>query len=390
MTTLISTVAASLSVPRADAADSFVLHAPLELLARVGLLDHVAPAGRDAAAFRLRRLGELFEQWGPPVDTVGPDVPAPALAAALDSGDLDGVDAAVVALASTTGAAALRDLLADQVITRLAAAGHAPILLALLPRIAGGALPVELLRQPARELARNPSWRLGWFDTIASGGPATLATAIAALPRLASPASTFIYPLMHGVEEAGIGEHLATGVGAATVDEARRVLLRAAAHSMLIEPDEEVPYGWTHCLTMPQAVLDIAAACASPRRAIAVAATYVAGFRCQLGTVDLATPFEPVDPAMDLTAALREAPELAAASVLHTPPEELATVRTILATEASARHDAHLVKYTLASLEAAAADPPAARVYLAAAARLLGYWVRNPDPADALSAAAAS
>ena len=38
------------------------------------------------------------------------------------------------------------------------------------------------------------------------------------------------------------------------------------------------------------------------------------------------------------------------------------------------RHDAHLVKYTLACLDAMAADPPAARLYLAAAATLLAFW----------------
>ena len=39
------------------------------------------------------------------------------------------------------------------------------------------------------------------------------------------------------------------------------------------------PYGWTHCLTLSQAVLSIRPWIADPTRAAAIAATYVVAFR---------------------------------------------------------------------------------------------------------------
>ena len=46
---------------------------------------------------------------------------------------------------------------------------------------------------------------------------------------------------------------------------------------------------------------------------------------------------------------------------------------------ACAHRDAHLVKYTLACLDAAAADPDAARLFHAGAASLLAFW-EAPTP----------
>jgi hypothetical protein len=50
-----------------------------------------------------------------------------------------------------------------------------------------------------------------------------------------------------------------------------------------------------------------------------------------------------------------------------------------LATRASVQRDAHLVKYTLACLDAAAADPDRRRLYLGAAASLVGWWAQLDD-----------
>ena len=52
---------------------------------------------------------------------------------------------------------------------------------------------------------------------------------------------------------------------------------------MLQEPPDYAPYGWSHCLTMPQAVMGIAGDGVDVPRATAVAATYVVGFRAALG-----------------------------------------------------------------------------------------------------------
>ena len=59
---------------------------------------------------------------------------------------------------------------------------------------------------------------------------------------------------------------------------------------------------------------------------------------------------------------------------------------TSLATTASISHDAHLVKYTLACLDAAAADPRHRDLYLAAADHLHRWWEERGDPNDPLGA----
>jgi hypothetical protein len=161
---------------------------------------------------------------------------------------------------------------------------------------------------------------------------------------------------------------------------ARRELARVAALSMLEEPPDFAPYGWSHCLTMPQAVLGLAGRGASPRTAVAVAATHVVGFRAALGTRALDGRYEPPPPATpDLREAIATGPQEAAAAAFHAPEEALPDVVTELATQASLHHDAHLVKYTLACLDAAADDPPRRRLFLAAAASLSAWWAAHPS-----------
>jgi hypothetical protein len=123
-----------------------------------------------------------------------------------------------------------------------------------------------------------------------------------------------------------------------------------AAWSMVHEGPDHVPYGWTHALTIPQAVLSLGV---EPRRSVAVAASQAIGFRSSMGTRRL-------DP---------EAPLPATADL---GPVELAT--------AASRHgDAHVVKYTLAALDAAEFDPACRDLYLAAANRLHEWWWEQPD-----------
>src|SRR5256714_1779291 len=77
------------------------------------------------------------------------------------------------------------------------------------------------------------------------------------------------------------------------VETARGILLRVAAQSMLQDNRKAAPYGWTHCLTMPQAVLIAAEHGADPEVAVAVAATYVLGFRSTLGRVRIDRAWTP-------------------------------------------------------------------------------------------------
>ena len=144
-----------LAVPRVDPADSFVLHAPLELAARVALLPLVHPAAPRGGPPADRRASQT--------STRRSDRPSPTptaarfdsvadgaarLLAAIERGELDDVDeAARLARPAPPRPSSCSALLTDAVTPRLAAAAHAPIFLYQLPRVAPrGELTGELLR----------------------------------------------------------------------------------------------------------------------------------------------------------------------------------------------------------------------------------------------------
>ncbi len=345
------------SIPRAEPADSFVLHAPLELMARVGLLPFVPPDRRGAALAALREMVEQYEAAGPacdPPDTMSfptPQDAAEALDRSLRDGDLDTVDAATVWLAAHCSHREIRHLVAESIVDSLAAAAHAPIGLHLLARVAGGSLSATLLRGPLREVARQPDWRITWFrGAPVPAEPTSLSSALTAIPQLGRPGSDFIFPLMSQIEQAGVaarvlGPALGNTLDVATV---RRELQRAAVWSMVHDDPQQAPYGWSHALTMPQAVLSLAGDGVDRRTAVAVAATFVAGFRAAHGT----RPLGSIVP--DTTTEPRSVSDLASYAARH--------------------HDAHLVKYTLACLHAAADDPTWRNEYLGAAAYLADWW----------------
>jgi hypothetical protein len=404
---LVDAASRVLAIPKQAPADSFVLHAPLELLARAALLARVRPSGRESARQRIAELAAGYEAAGDPVDdprptpieaASSPSVLAARLAAALRMGDLDDVDALAVQLASSAPPSELRAWLGPVVVRSLGAAAHGGILLDLLGRDPAGLVDRRVIRGALREIARQPEWQLSWFDdddgADAGGGGSPARSwrpgleepwvdALVDVPLLGVPGSTFIYPLMHQVEASGtaaavLGPTLAgavpAGGAAADVLAARRQLGRIAAWSMLQEGPEHAPYGWTHCLTMPQAVLALVPSI-DARTAVAVASTYVLGFRTALGTRVLDPDEVPIGPVLDDAAeAIAEGREAAAATVWHAPDDALAAVVETLATNAAAHHDAHLVKFTLACLDAAELDPPARRLHLAAAASLAAVW----------------
>src|SRR5689334_20398382 len=251
---LIAECAAVIDAPKAAPPNSFVLHAPLELLARALLLERVPDGARPAARDRIGALAAAYAAAGP--------------AAAPD-------DVPSMPDASTI----------DDVVLSLAAAGHAPILLELRPRVAD-VPPTFGTGLVAMELARYPDWRFEWAaDRVAAGVPSGDLFERLAAPR--SPGDTgsdFIYPTMHLTDASGLAaEVLDEPLRHLGVDDARRILLRVAAHSMLQDAPAAAPYQWTHCLTLPQAALAAVDAGADPERAVAVAATYVLGFRAVQG-----------------------------------------------------------------------------------------------------------
>ena len=396
---LVDAVTRIVATPKVAPADSFVLHAPLELLARVRLLGHLSARDREPARQRIAGLAAAYAAAGAEIDPpplrpdLTPEHAAVDLVAAIAAGDLDAVDPLAATLGAITTPVDLGPRLGPALIASLAAAGHASILLYLWPRTPGlGASAGDLLRGPARELARNPGWSLRWIDVQPPAGrrpetpaapPATaLIDALAALPALGVPGNTFIYPLMHQVDECEAAvELLRAGIERSPdTGSAARQLSRVAAWSMLGEPDEHAPYGWTHCLTIPQAVMGLAAHGVEPRRAVAVAATHVAGFRGALAQrpLDRAPMAQSATARGTLDDALAAGPAAAAAHAWHATEAERGGLRAALAASASRHHDAHLVKYTLACFDSAAADPTETRLYLAAAASLAAYWAGQP------------
>jgi hypothetical protein len=191
-------------------------------------------------------------------------------------------------------------------------------------------------------------WHLDLPANSSSAGG--LYEAIRRAPQLGRPGSDFIYPLMSQVQDSGLAAELLGPVLADRFDVAAagRTLTRVAAWSMVHDDPSQAPYGWSHALTMPQAVMALAGSAVTARTALAVAATFTLGFRAAHGTVELPDVIEP-------------------GAGTSWSVESLATA-------ASLHEDAHLVKHTLACLHAAEDDPAGAPLYLQAAAHLAEWW----------------
>ena len=129
-----------------------------------------------------------------------------------------------------------------------------------------------------------------------------------------------------------------------------RSLLRIAALSMLQDDPDSAPLGWSHCLTIPQGIMALAPHSKDKAVVARIAATAVLGFRSTLGKVSLDRSWKPLG-----------SPDI-----------------SVLAARAAVHEDAHLAKYTVACLSAAATDPPAQQLFLAAADCLGAWWDARP------------
>ena len=144
---------------------------------------------------------------------------------------------------------------------------------------------------------------------------------------------------------------------------------------MLQDDPAHAPYGWSHALTMPQGALSCADAVEDQTMLVRIAATHALGFRATLGKARL-NDAPPPRPRSD--AFVNVAPRDAAGAVYHADAGRIGEIRTAMATRAATHADAHLAKYTLAAFDAAARDPAAARLFLAAAAYLGAWWDAHP------------
>jgi hypothetical protein len=385
---LFDRAASVVSVPRRPVANSFVLHAPLELMARRLLLPLVPPRARRAARERLLWVAARYEHAGEPieierhVDYESVEAVRHALLAALEGGDVDGVDAAA---AQFLAAATVDEVmtLAEPVAAMLAAAGHAPIGFFLAGRLATTSRSaVTLLRPTLRELARAPQPRVEWIDGAAApgGDEASLSRALAGTPQLGLPGTDFIFPIVHQVDgevaPTVLKGNIPAGITAAAVG-----TLRVAAHSMLQDDPAFAPYGWTHCLTLPHAIFELMPWLSDRHRAAAVAATYVVAFRAAESAHPLDVGWVPEPVSTDLIDALDAEPDVAASAWYHATAAALDQALPELVSRGAVHEDAHVAKYTLACLAAGERDRSQRALYLAAAASLVAWWAQRESTA---------
>jgi hypothetical protein len=149
---------------------------------------------------------------------------------------------------------------------------------------------------------------------------------------------------------------------------------------MLQGDPEQAPFGWTHCLTLAQGALRAGTLAGDEPLATYVAMVYLIAHWGAYGIGTLDPDHIPEPTRHGLRDALDLSPDDAAAAAWH-DPDRVATA-AVLASAASSNHDAHRVKYTLACLDAAADDPAAEPLYLAAAAYLNSWWQLRGDPDD--------
>jgi len=378
---LIQAVAASIAPPKAQINSSFLLHAPLELLARAWLLPHVRPYRREDARRRIAEIAARYAAEGPEIESKPrayptADAALSELSMALHVGDADVVDSALLFLTPRISIERFRATLAESILPSLGAAGHAPILLMLLEGTAGRfSESSALLRSSLRALALESSRRLTWME--ADGDPdgrfaPALFDCLAAPPSVETPSNS-IASTMLAVERDGYAARiLAAATNGVTAPAAKRILLRVAALSMLLDDPEHAPYGWTHCFTLPQAILSLENVASDVTRVVRIAATHSLGFRATLGRVRLQYPFAPERRIGSMQP--QRGPSDVAAAVFYAEADQRQSIRAQLLERAAIHADAHLAKYTMACLTAADHDPQESALYLAAAAYLEAWW----------------
>jgi hypothetical protein len=382
---LIRAVAACITCPKVQINSSFLLHAPLEFLARAWLLQHLPPHKREDARRRIAEIAVRYAGGGPEIESKPKEYSAvddalQELSAALRAGDADAVDSAFLFLLPRISAERFRAGLAEEILPSLGAAGHASILLLLLPGAADRFPGMgALLRSPLRALALEAGLRLTWMETVAPSPESVtpgLFARLAALPSRIAVSSISIAPTMLAVERDGYAARvLASATNVMTARDAERILLRTAALSMLQDDPAHAPYGWSHCFTIPQAILSLADVASDVTRVVRIAATHVLGFRATLGSARLQYPYIPERRTGDTV--LQREPVDAAAVAFNAVADECRSIRALLIEHAAAHADSHLAKYTMACLIAVDRDPEESALYLAAAAYLGAWWDRR-------------
>lgn len=399
---LYRSVAAIISKPQAKGINSFALHAPLELMARFGLLPFVDPQERRLARMQMVATAAAYESGIEAVELPKPINPFPSFSAAKQeftrtfrSASPDGLDSVVLQISSQFGTASLVELLTPLALPTLTGASHSHIGLWLLLRhgmAASEAGDAKLLRAAVRRIAAEPNLQLSSFSGMAVAGGQKLTQTPEQLehevleklsnPPKGQPGTASLRPLIQAGERTGnpdmlFGNIIRTDLTNEQVDAAFRAVLRVCAHSMLQDDLGQAKFGWSHCLTLPQAACGLANVNIDRKLALAATLVWITSYRSILSRIPLNFGWSPeaVDASISISEALHTSPATAAARVWHADPAEIPMIMRTLATEASIRTDQHLAKYTRACFDVVSFDPLHKHLYLAAAAHLCALWI---------------
>lgn len=380
-----------LSIPRSGEANSFTLHAPLELMARAQLLPLVSGRWRETARQRIAHIAATWSATGGPFetrdDTAHAAQPLHALTEAVRHGDRETADRSFVFLCARRDQDQIVADLVDVVLPQLGGAAHGAIFLELLPRFRpAGVNPALMARTLLRDIAHHPDWRLGWFDEPRP----ERAHGVSLTDRLVSPradgepSSHFVQPTMALVEDTGLNYRtLADVTEGLSIDEARRQLLPIAAMSMLQDAPTNAPYGWTHCPTLPQATLAVAHRASDAQRAVDVAASprvpgnpELRSDRSELGT----GPTASIRRRGDVLGPVHSRGDRLACNATPTSRHHPAARRPRRFPPRRTPRQVHA-----RCLDAATQDPSNAHLYLAAAAYLAAWWQQHDDADGAVT-----
>ena len=392
-----------ISTPPSQGQTSFTLHAPLELMARYGLLPLVDPQQRSLARLQIVASASAFDAGGNPTAAPLKLAAFRNLSAAkkeftkvFQSADADSLEAITLQIAAQFGTASLVHLLTPLALPTLTGASHSHIGLWLLLRhgTTSDVGDATLLRAGVRRLAENPELQLTSFSGMAISGtkpfnrtPVQIERDI--LSKLASPErskrrGTGIQTLFEAGEKTGnadalFAEFIRHDLTNEQIDAAFRAVLRVCAHSMLQDDQQDAKFGWSHCLTLPQAACGLSSLNVDRKLALASTLVWIVSYRSVRSrqSLDFAWVPEKVDASISIDEALHTSPKIAAARVWHADASEITKIRRILATQASIRNDQHLAKYTRACFDLVSFDPTHRQLYLASAAHLGSLWIQE-------------
>ncbi len=399
---LFGLIAENVSEPTENGS-SFTMHAPLQLLARKRLLPFVKPDERRMARMQMVSLCARYQAQGP---TIAPpqqliDLPnrwnaIDQLQSAITEGDVERADCLCVSMCRQFDYQVLLEAIVGKSIRTLACAAHAHIGVHNLTAMGaeGGDSSLKLIREMIRGFAQDTDVMIQdeFFDLVEleTGGSnpevdilsieSELGDAIDHLPRLRQKLESLaIRNVVQVGEEAQLLKDFLPRIPPMSKEQLNQVLLNltlnTAVQSMLQENTEFSKYGWTHCLNLPQAAWSLSPIIPEDIQMPLVTLSWVLGFRAALSQADFSYHFEPPKVSGSFSEALHSSPSDAASVAWHTAPEHRLDMVTEIATQASIRRDAHLVKYVRACIDGCWMNPQKAHLYLAGAAYLTSLWM---------------